>query len=1063
MLAPVGPTGTQQLLQPVGPAPTKGVDLPAPKGFFDDIPAPRSTIGRPAQPAPVPSLDLDDLDIVPPSLGAGPGRAFPDGGGATAGSAPLIDLEEMPARQKTPVGPAPTPSSASFSAGTGAPPSFAMDGLDLLPPDPGASPASPGASSGGMSYGEVDLGGHHDDLPQAEENSAPGVVSFAKPSAAARAAAESAGSAAAEPPPIGEIGVGPQRKKLGTIADDAQPVARVGGEAGRQRGKDTAQAEKKTRSPEQIRRQRILLGVVLVVVVLGGAGFYVYTQVDAKILGIKTQPYVAREEMITQGILATRKFMAADDPGHWDKAAREAQKVIGLDAEQGEAAGLFIQAHLAAVIDEGLGEKAHLDAADAQITAAVKQGIKHPEFEKAQALRELLEDKPADAKKRLAAVGQRLRGDPDIPLYHGWIALEMRDWASAQRNFEAAISRAPNRIPALYGLGVALAALGEKDKAKAQFEKVLDKRPDRKHFGAWLGITEMIPPDREGTREKTLGIMVERAHERETANPRDLGRAWTLYADEAYVKNNIDTAAERYRKAIEIDKRNLDALVGVALTSLEQGKKEDARGRLQSVLALDPKHPGMLIGLTRLALLDGKPADAFAAISQAVQAAPKNAQVQLWLGHVLAADPSVDPNQTAETAYRAAIDLAPPEDYQAQVALARLLGRTPGREADAVAILAPVEKAALADSVLANTLGEAYLGVKDAPAAEKWFRQALTVNAANATARSNLGAALELAGRMPEALVEYEAAYKTDEKTEEIALRLALAYEKAKRPAAAKAVYTGLLDESQGRQPSITARAAAGRFFARRGEAAAAKQQGEAILAVDPRYPAGLFLRGFGLLADGKLNDAQKDITDAIGIDPQAQYWDGLGRVFEKQNLLSEALGRFEKAIDTDGAYVAPRLGRARIRMLRAEWGKALTELEEAAKLEPENADVWARIGESHYNLRELPAAAKAFLEAVRRDPTRPDVYFMLGRTIDEDPRGRPRDAVSNLQKAITLARELNVAADWEPEAWRIMGFALRETGDKGGACDALRRYLEIAPPTDGLRKEAERVVLSCP
>ena len=122
------------------------------------------------------------------------------------------------------------------------------------------------------------------------------------------------------------------------------------------------------------------------------------------------------------------------------------------------------------------------------------------------------------------------------------------------------------------------------------------------------------------------------------------------------------------------------------------------------------------------------------------------------------ADPSVDPNQTAEAAYRAAIDLAPPEDYAAQVALARLLGKTPGREADAVAILAPVEKAALADSVLANTLGEAYLGVKDSAAAERWFRQALAVNEANATARSNLGAALELAGKMPEALVEYELA-----------------------------------------------------------------------------------------------------------------------------------------------------------------------------------------------------------------------------------------------------------------------------------------------------------------
>jgi hypothetical protein len=47
---PPGPPGLDDLLAPVGPSGDDGIDLPAPKGFFDDVPAPKNLRADPFAP-----------------------------------------------------------------------------------------------------------------------------------------------------------------------------------------------------------------------------------------------------------------------------------------------------------------------------------------------------------------------------------------------------------------------------------------------------------------------------------------------------------------------------------------------------------------------------------------------------------------------------------------------------------------------------------------------------------------------------------------------------------------------------------------------------------------------------------------------------------------------------------------------------------------------------------------------------------------------------------------------------------------------------------------------------
>src|SRR6185437_5104311 len=133
---------------------------------------------------------------------------------------------------------------------------------------------------------------------------------------------------------------------------------------------------------------------------------------------------------------------------------------------------------------------------------------------------------------------------------------------------------------------------------------------------------------------------------------------------------------------------------------------------------------------------------------------------------------------------------------------------------------------------------------------------------------------------------------------------LARDYENAGADDKAGAMYDKLVAS-----PEVTAdvRARAGRFWARTGDIAKARAQGEALVKADNENPAGLYLSAEGLLVDGKLELAQKMFKKATDFDAQAQYLDGLGRADEllwNQNedtrYQEDAMRAYEKASAAD-------------------------------------------------------------------------------------------------------------------------------------------------------------------
>ncbi len=157
------------------------------------------------------------------------------------------------------------------------------------------------------------------------------------------------------------------------------------------------------------RRRKLLIGFALAVVVLGGAGFLVYENVELEIAGFRTAPAQERYDQIESGRQAARKLLRDDERGHLYRAgaAAEAAEQWELDKKKTELPGLVAQAYSAAAIDEGLKSKTDRDKADAIVAGLLKAGAKGPELEKAEALRSVLDlGKAKEAYTKLSLLAQ---------------------------------------------------------------------------------------------------------------------------------------------------------------------------------------------------------------------------------------------------------------------------------------------------------------------------------------------------------------------------------------------------------------------------------------------------------------------------------------------------------------------------------------------------------------------------------------------------------------------------------------------------------------------------------
>jgi tetratricopeptide (TPR) repeat protein len=218
-----------------------------------------------------------------------------------------------------------------------------------------------------------------------------------------------------------------------------------------------------------------------------------------------------------------------------------------------------------------------------------------------------------------------------------------------------------------YNLGIALAAAGRADEARAHYRAALDGEP---HAHYALGVDAL-----GGGRVEDAVRELRKFLELRPADP-VAPQAWLLLGEAELKRRQHDAAERAFRAALEMSPGFADAQGKLADVLLQQGRHGEAIAAYRSYLQAMPDNAAAHHGLGLALAMTGQTPAALAAFTQAVLRDQRNAEFRLSRGTALASSGRLD---EAIAEYRLALALSP-SNPRAMSALALALADRGVRE-----------------------------------------------------------------------------------------------------------------------------------------------------------------------------------------------------------------------------------------------------------------------------------------------------------------------------------------------------------------------------------------------
>jgi Flp pilus assembly protein TadD len=1047
--------------------PTPRAEVPAPKGFFDDLPQPARTGAQTKNDLPAPKGFFDDLpgrvNSSKPEVPA-PKGFFDDLPGrvntakAAASAAPEVPapkgfFDDLPGR---PTGNAPQPPAPKgffddlpqpTSPTKPSVPAPRAEKPSNLPVELNLETSSPALDLGLATSNEGSVARKYDDLDLSQPSTGIRIETPKTPPADARAHTPSV-----QPLPAFKKDRGPapplelEEPRDILPRNQSQQLGPKKKEAARALDPDAARARAK--------RVRVFALVGLLVVAFGGAGFFLYSKWSAK---------RAAANLISDEIAKAKDALTKSDKMHWDRASAAANQVLQEDQKHGEALAVGAEGMLGSALATGVGYTAKVSGARGFIQRAVGENIAGPNLIRAQALSAITTGNGMRAVELLKTLATPDSKDATLHLYLGWAYAAHSDPVNAIKSFDQAATLGTEyiKISAIYGRAQAKLEQADIEGATADFKAVYEL--DKEHIGAQVGLAAAYPASKSQEQEKELLALFERK-DFVAGDPRAQVKAWVLAAEAAKRGNRLDVARERYRKALEVLADDLSALAGAADVELRDGKLDAAADQISKALAISKDDIRSQLVQSEISIAKKELSDARArieALSTRNPTPPKLdlARIKMAAGNLANAESK---DEDAAAAYEEAALLAGDTDMAptlAAVGKLTLLSDKATNEGDApkatgykeraTKLLEKLEAQADKDPSIALSLGMAYLRTGDALKAEPWLRKFVEARPDDAEGQFQLAKALARLDRTDDAITRLNRAIELAPKRPELSIELALTYERAKQDDKANDIYTKLL-AAQGADASVELRARAGRFFSRRGDKKKAGEQGDEILKVAKNHTAGSFLKAEGLLEQNQLDEARLLFGRAAAAERDALYFDGLGRANEAKAVASNeskyqqlAIDAYKTATSLDDKLVASHAGMGRMYMLRKEYDLAVVPLDKAYKLDQTDPNVPFLIGLAYFQQKEkspdLAKAAVTWLKISNALKPSAEVNYRLGLLYRETD---PKAAAAALETAMDMALkdERDNGDAWAKKNMPWLHDLLYQAGDALNATQNLKR-----------------------
>ena len=406
--------------------------------------------------------------------------------------------------------------------------------------------------------------------------------------------------------------------------------------------------------------------------------------------------------------------------------------------------------------------------------------------------------------------------DPDGLLYKGQILNGQGRFSDAVHALEAILSDSPENAVAHYHLGVALAGLGNPDRAEVEWRQAVSIRPDLLDAETALAMAAMRKGDMPALASigeqvvhyqpslangYLLRATAETKLNRFAAAETDLVEARQLAPETPgpYVETgNLRVAQGRlrdagtcYEQALTADPTSLEALRGLVDLNLREKQPDEALARLDAhtadanssgyhylraaallskqdfaaselelrqAIALDKSNLEAIEALARLEMARGAADQAIAVYQKAVEDNPGNDHLYVTLGSLLEAKGNLE---AAEQSYTKALQLRP-DSAEAANNLAYLLLKK-GDDLDRALTLAQQARRAMPNSPnAADTLGWAYFKRGLYSQAAALFAEAAAKVPGNPTYQYHLGMAYQGEKHISEARLHLERVLKID-------------------------------------------------------------------------------------------------------------------------------------------------------------------------------------------------------------------------------------------------------------------------------------------------------------
>lgn len=260
--------------------------------------------------------------------------------------------------------------------------------------------------------------------------------------------------------------------------------------------------------------------------------------------------------------------------------------------------------------------------------------------------------------------------------------------------------------------------------------------------------------------------------------------------------------------------------------------------------------------------------------------------------------------------------------------------------------------------------------------------KALAVDPKSAGARQMLGKTYFILGDLGRSITELETAAQLAPNDIDVAYTLGIAYLRNRQPDAAKQLYSSLI-KTLGAQPQL--HVIIGRAYRQSGLLQEAAEEFKKAIALDARFPRAHYYLGITYLLD----EDQKNINEAL-----AEF-------------------KFEVAANPDEFFANYYLGV--VYNFQREWELAITFLQKAAAVQPNNPDPYFQLGQAYQELNNHQRAIEVLTKAIALNPN-------LAHNKNQVTTAHHRLAQSLLKTGQVDAgqKELQIASDLKAQAFKL-------------------------------------------